>query len=92
MRHIALAALALVAAPVAAEVASAPLTIDSPIAALAADPRAKAVLDEALPGLTRHRMYGFFKSMSLKTLQPMSRGKVSDAALAKIAAGLAAIK
>ena len=92
MRHVVLAALALTAAPVAAQVAIAPLTIDSPIEAIAADPRAKAVLDAALPGLTAHPMYDSFKAMSLKAIQPMSNGKVSDAALAQVAQGLAAIK
>ena len=67
-------------------------TLDTPIETIAADPAGKAVLDKDLPGLTSHEAYDSFKSMSLKAVQPMSNGALSDAALAKAATDLAAIK
>jgi len=72
--------------------ATAKLSVDSPIEVLAADPKAKAVLDANFPGMTDHPMYNSFKNMSLKQVQPMSGGRVTDAAIAATAAGLAAIK
>lgn len=67
-------------------------TLDTPIETIAADPAGKAVLDKDLPGLTSHEAYDSFKSMSLKAVQPMSNGALSDAAMAKAAADLAMIK
>jgi hypothetical protein len=78
------------AAPAAA--ASGALTLDTPIETIAANPAGKAVLDKDLPGLTTHAMYDQFKSMSLKDLQPMSQGAVSDEALKKTGEDLAKIK
>ena len=68
------------------------LTIDSPIEALLADAAAKAVVEATLPGLDKHPSYDMAKSMSLKQVQPYTNGAITDEALAKIAAGLAAIK
>lgn len=81
-------------APVAAPAATtaAKLSVDTPIEALVADPRAKAVLDANLPGMTTHPMYDSFKGMTLGQLAPMSQGQITDAALAKVSADLAAIK
>ena len=42
------------------------------------------MLDKDLPGLTSHEAYDSFKSMSLKDVQPMSNGAISDAALSKV--------
>ena len=64
------------------------LGLDSPVAALCADPRAKAVLDSDLPGLTTRPEYIFFKHMSLNKLKVMSRGKLTDADLARVDAEL----
>jgi hypothetical protein len=72
--------------------AQAKLTIDSPIESIAANPAGKAVLDKDLPGLTSHEAFDSFKAMSLKDVAPMSNGVISDEALAKVAADLAAIK
>jgi hypothetical protein len=88
------------AAPLAAQnaapVASAPVavkyTVDTPIETIAADPAAKTVLDASVPGLTTHAMYDQFKTMSLKQLQPMSGGRITDEGLAKAAEALAAVK
>jgi hypothetical protein len=78
------------AAPAAAApAASGALTTDSPVQDLAANPAAKAVLDANLPMLTSHEAYESFKMMSLKELQPLSGGIITDEALAKIQADLA---
>lgn len=100
----AFAALMLIAAPVAAQdhsghtmpaapaAATTKFSVDTPIEQIAADPKAKAVLDDAVPGLTAHAMYDQFKSMSLAQLQPMSGGQLTDEQIAKAKTGLAAIK
>ncbi|MGC1300974.1 MAG: hypothetical protein WA840_01260 [Caulobacteraceae bacterium] len=74
--------------------ASAPakgLSLDTPIEQIAADPAGKAVLDADLPGLTTHPSYEDFKAMSLKEVQPMSEGVLTDAMLAKTGADLSAL-
>ncbi|MEQ1547451.1 MAG: hypothetical protein ABL918_02250 [Chakrabartia sp.] len=78
--------------PPAAPVASVALSIDSPIEALVANAASKAVVDANFPGMTAHPAYEQFKGMSLKQLQPMSGGAISDAAIAKAAAELTATK
>ena len=65
------------------------LSIETPVGRLCADPRAKAVLDSDLPGLTTRPEYVFFKHMSLRSLQAMSRGRMSNEDLAKVDAELA---
>lgn len=86
-------------APVLAQNTTAPapavaakFTVDTPLEAIVADPAGKAVIDANMPGLTTHQMYEAFKGMSLKQLQPMSNGKITDAGLAKVGAALAAVK
>lgn len=68
------------------------LDLDTPVSRLCADPRAKAVLDSDLPGLTTRPEFVFFKSMSLNTLKKMSRGQMSDADLAKVQAELSRLE
>ncbi|HEY6963577.1 MAG TPA: hypothetical protein VI407_00025 [Erythrobacter sp.] len=90
-------ALAAVTAPVAvlaqdAPAPAAPFTIDTPIEALVADARAKAVLDKYLPGIDQHPAYDQFKALSLRTVAPFSQGMITDELLAKIDADLTAIK
>jgi hypothetical protein len=80
------------AAPAAAATPAAKFTLDTPIETIAADPVAKKVLDADLDNITAHPMYDHFKSMSLSQVQPMSQGALSDAALAKVKADLAALK
>jgi hypothetical protein len=75
-----------------APVAVAKFTVDTPLETIVADPAGKAALDANMPGLTTHQMYEAFKGMSLKQLQPMSNGKITDAALVKVGAALAAVK
>ncbi len=93
------ALIALTGAPLAAESAAAPaaaapakLTIDSPIEAIVADAAGKAVLDANFPGMTSHPAYDQFKAMSLKAVQPFSNGVITDEAIAKTTADLAALK
>ena len=78
--------------PPSAPAAAAKFTVDMPIEAIAADPKAKAALDAVFPGMTTHAMYEQFKGMSLKALQPMASDKITDEGIAKLAAELAAIK
>jgi hypothetical protein len=76
-------------ASAAAPAAGAPSIDSTPIEELAAKPETKAVLDKDLPGLTSHPAYDQFKSMTLKQLQPMSQGALTDAQLAQVQADLA---
>ena len=48
--------------------------------------------DADLPGIANHPSYDMFKGMSLRAVQPMSNGKLTDEALKKTEADLAAIK
>lgn len=75
----------------AAPAPAAAFSIDTPIEALMADERAKAVLVKHLPGIDQHPAYEDFKALSLKTLAPFSQGMISDELLGKIDADLKAI-
>ena len=71
---------------------AAAFSVDTPIEALMADERAKAVLAKHLPGIDQHPAYEQFKALSLKALAPFSQGLISDEVLGKIGTDLAAIK
>jgi hypothetical protein len=71
---------------------AAAFSIDTPIEALMADERAKAVLMKHLGPVDQHPAYADFKALSLKTLAPFSQGLITEELLGKIAADLAAIK
>ena len=94
------ALIASIAAPLAAQTgtatapaaAAATLSIDSPIEQIVANPAGKVVIDADFPGLTAHPAYDQFKGMSLKQLQPLSSGVITDEQLAKAGSDLAAIK
>jgi hypothetical protein len=95
----ALLVFAAIATPVSAQAPAAAaseqmakLSIDTPIEQLAANPVSKAVLDANFPGMTTHPAYDQFKGMSLKAVQPFSNGVITDEAIAKTTADLAAIK
>ena len=75
------------AEPQAAQV----LTIDTPLEVVTATPKAKAVLDADIPGLTEHPLYDKFKTDSLRALAPKFGGAISDKDLAKVQADLAAL-
>jgi putative polyketide hydroxylase len=68
------------------------LTLDTPIEQIVAEPQGKAVLDANIPVLTGHDRYETFKTMSLRQLQPLSGGVISDAALEKTEAQLVAVR
>lgn len=92
---LALPAAAQDAAPApAAPAAAALFSTDTPIEALMADARAKAVLVANFGGqdLSQHPAYEQFKSLSLKMLAPYSQGLITDEMLTKINTDLAAIK
>jgi hypothetical protein len=78
------------AAPAAAPAATG-LSLDTPIEQIAAVPAGKAVLDKDIPGLLTHPAYDQFKGMSLKEVQPMSQGAITDDMLAKTGADLTAL-
>lgn len=88
---------AAVAAPApaaaAAAVATAKFNLDTPIEALVADEKAKAVLATDLgTDVTANPSYESFKAMSLRAVQPFAPDKLTDELLKKIEADLAAIK
>ena len=78
------------AAPVAA--ADGKLTLDTPVEAIVAKPEGKAVLEANLPGITTHEHYEMFKAMNLKQIAAMAPDRLTPEALAKVEAGLAALK
>jgi putative polyketide hydroxylase len=79
--------------PVAPPTVGAPrLTLDTPIEQIAAEPDGNAALDANLPAITRHEAYATFKSMSLRQLQPLSRGLITDGDLVKTDAALALVR
>ncbi|WP_448660104.1 hypothetical protein ACPVPU_06240 [Sphingomonas sp. CJ99] len=76
----------------AAQAPAAALTLDTPVEALAANPAAKAVLDKHFPEMLSHPMYDQFKQMSLKQLQPMAQGQITNDMMTAAEKDLAAIK
>ncbi|HWB23598.1 MAG TPA: FAD-dependent monooxygenase [Gaiellaceae bacterium] len=68
------------------------LTLDTPVERIAAVPAGKAVLDAYLPMVMAHERYLTFKSMSLRQLQAVAGGKLTDEALSKTEAELAAVR
>jgi hypothetical protein len=70
---------------------SRPLSINTSIEAICATPAGKAVLDRDLPGLTTRPEFPMFKAMTLKQLEPLSKGHITDAVLAKVQHDLTAV-
>lgn len=70
---------------------AAKFSLDTPIEALIADARAKAVIDTDLPDLTKHPQYEQFKSMSLTTLSSFAPDKLTPERLGKVKDDLAKI-
>jgi len=64
--------------------AAAPLTVNSPIKALLANPATKAILDKHLPALAGHPALTQIQDMSLPQVAPMSQGNITDEILAAI--------
>jgi hypothetical protein len=80
---------ALAAGPALAEAEGVALTVaETPIADIAATPEGKAILEKDIPGLTTHEAYDQFKGMSLKQVQPMSQGAITDAMITAVQADL----
>lgn len=80
-------------APAPAPAAAAKFNLDTPIEVLVADEKAKAVVAAGLGGdPSQHPSYEMFKGMSLRQVQPMSGGAVTEEMLATIEKGLAEIK
>jgi hypothetical protein len=80
-------------APAPAAAAAAKFNLDTPIEALVADEKAKAVVTAGLGGdPSQHPSYEMFKGMSLRQVQPMSGGAITEEMLTTIEKGLAAIK
>jgi hypothetical protein len=60
-------------------------TLDTPIAELVADPRARAVLDKDLPGLSDDPNLAKFSALSLRKFQPLTGGQLTDKLLQQTA-------
>ncbi len=71
--------------------ATAGSALDLPIKRITADPAARAALHASLPQVMTHANYETFKSMSLRQLQALSQGQLTDEALAKAEAELATV-
>ncbi len=67
------------------------LTLDTPIEQIAALPEGKAVLDAHLPIVTSHPKYTTFTSMRPRHMQPVSDGKLTDAALGRAETALSTV-
>jgi hypothetical protein len=79
-------------APVAEPaIAAGGYSLDTSIADLIADSRAKAILDRDVPGLSEDENLPKFKALSLRKLAPLSGGQMTAALLEKVGADLAAI-
>lgn len=87
-----LAGLSLIFATGAALAEDKPSVDATPIAELVAKPETKLILDKDLPGLTAHPAYEQFKSMTLKALQQLSEGQITDEQLAVVQAELDKLK
>lgn len=67
-------------------------TLDTPISVLLADPRAKVVVEETLPGLSSRPNFDRAKGMSLRQIQRATNGRLTDDKLRQAEKRLAAIK
>ena len=79
------------AEPVTAPATGSGFSLDTPIADLIADPRAKAILDRDVPGLSQDENLPKFKALSLRKLAPLSGGQMTAALLEKVGVDLAGI-
>jgi hypothetical protein len=78
-------------APAPATPAAPAFSIDTPIRDILANPAAAAVLEKHIPGVAEHPARPQFEAMSLKQVQPLSQGMITDAMLAAIDAELKAL-
>ena len=66
------------------EAAPAGMSIKTPIAAIAASPQGRAVLDRDLPGLLQRPEFTMFKGMSPATLAGLSHGRINQAKMNRL--------
>jgi hypothetical protein len=52
-------------------------SLETPISAIAADPKAAAVVDKNIPGLLSNSNFDIFKSLNLKQVSALSGGKLT---------------
>jgi hypothetical protein len=90
MRKLVLAALLAATVPATAYAQAKFSTTATPISELIANPEAKAVLEKHMPQIVQYA--GQLGGQTLKQLQGMASGMLSDELLAKIDADLAEIK
>lgn len=89
----ALAAAPVLAQDAAAAPAAAPASVDAtPVMQLVDNPATKAVVDKHIPQLASHPAYDQFKEMTLKQLQPLSQGAITDEMLVALQADLDKVK
>ncbi len=79
-------------APAAADKSAARFNLDTPIEALVADARAKAVVERFFPGIDKHEHYPMFKAMSLREVAPNAGDMLTPEKLKQIEAALAEIR
>jgi putative polyketide hydroxylase len=65
--------------------------LDLPIETITAGPVGRAVLDALMPQVMGHANHETFKTIRLRQLQPLSRGQITDQALASVESGLATV-
>jgi len=64
-------------------------SLDTPVSAIAADQRGKAVLERDVPGLMSSSSYILLEDMSLAQIAPLSGGRLSKTKLDQVRADLA---
>jgi hypothetical protein len=69
---------------------AAELNIGMPVEQIAASPAGRAILNKDLPALLPHPAYEQVKNLTLREIQPMSGGVITDDVIAKIDADLKA--
>jgi hypothetical protein len=79
-------------APAAAPASAARFSVaTTKIADLLANPAAKAAIEAVLPGFSAHPQIGMAGQFTLKSIQPMAGGQITDAHLEAIEKALAAL-
>ena len=68
------------------------LNADTPIETLMARPETKAILLKYVPEIENHPAYEQFKTMSLRQLQPLAGGLITDEKIAGMEADLKKLK
>jgi predicted ester cyclase len=61
-----------------------PLTADSKLGEIAANPKGAEILDKYVPGMTKNPSFKLGANMTLKAIKPMSQGTITDEIIKKI--------